>query len=263
MKRLLRRTLRVLCRVPVRGRHRSADLLGRLLAPPGIELLRLGAIDFPVDHSIGVYRRIYYGLYEEQNLAVIRRLVRPGETCIDIGANVGYITSVLAGLVGPTGHVYAFEPAPRCVEILRFLAKVSQVEVVPAAVTHRSGVVTFHETDRILSMGYGYVSDVRQASNSTAHEVDGWALDDFCVDRGIDRVRFLKIDVEGAESLVLQGAQRLLAERRVDYVLTELSGQEDERVRTRDDDVRRLLGAAGYVELTQAGRDVMWRRPEP
>lgn len=118
-------------RLPVRGRFRFADVIGRRLAPAGVETIDLDGIPFPVDHSLAPYRYAYYGVYEEDNVRLARKLVRPGDTVIDAGAKIGYLTTVFAALVGPNGRVFAFEPSRNCSALLSFLDLIPNVEVSP------------------------------------------------------------------------------------------------------------------------------------
>ena len=94
------------------------------------------------DHAPTVHRATY-DLYKRWSDRAERRLlsqlITPGMTVLDIGANIGIYTEFLAKLVGPSGHVVAFEPEQRNVERLRDAArKYKQVEVVHAAVSDTS-----------------------------------------------------------------------------------------------------------------------------
>src|SRR4051794_3980438 len=60
------------------------------------------------DHVIGL--NIVRGRYEEDGIAFVRRVLAPGDTAVDVGAHIGFFTMHMAALVGPAGHVYAFEP---------------------------------------------------------------------------------------------------------------------------------------------------------
>src|SRR5205085_5346004 len=96
--------------------------------------------------------RIYYfGEHDERyETALMKRLLRPGMTCWDIGANIGYYTCLFAAAVGPRGKVVAFEPASRTRE--RLIQNVAlhgfaNVEVLPYALGDRDGEARIHYRD--------------------------------------------------------------------------------------------------------------------
>ena len=157
-----------------------------------------------------------YGTFEVSSIRLVERIVRPGDVVCDIGGNIGYYAIRFSRLVGPTGQVFAFEPVPTT--LLRLRANLRQnactnVTVCPVALTNEAAPVTIYET---ASHG---VAGLRPLSEDTiSHAVDGVLLDDFLqTDRP---VRLMKIDVEGAERLVLQGAQQRIARDRP-YILLE------------------------------------------
>jgi len=138
-----------------------------------------------------------------QERYLIADLVRPGDTAIDVGANIGYYTLMLSSLVGPTGQVLCFEPEPDNLSELRrnvHLNKLANVKVIEAAVGETNGQC--HLTRGINGM-------VCENGNSDL-EVKIVALDSV-IDLRID---LLKIDVEGYEGHVLAGAERLIREHR-------------------------------------------------
>ncbi|MDH3224245.1 MAG: FkbM family methyltransferase [Gemmatimonadota bacterium] len=65
---------------------------------------------FPDDD---VQRRIFFGIFEQKEIALVKGLVGRGDVCLDVGANVGFYACHLGRLVGSTGKVFAFEPEPR------------------------------------------------------------------------------------------------------------------------------------------------------
>jgi FkbM family methyltransferase len=69
-----------------------------------------------------------FGTYEQALVHSIKKLVRPGEICIDVGAERGYITLHLARAVSSGGRVLAFEPDPRAAEILSLIVKRNQID---------------------------------------------------------------------------------------------------------------------------------------
>lgn len=148
----------------------------------------------------------WLGSYEYQKQRLFERTVKPRDIVFDIGANVGFYTLLASTLVGSSGHVFAFEPVPSNVffikEHLR-LNQVTNVTVIEEAVSDSLGVASFADgssrcTGRLASEG-GY--QVRTVS-----------LDELVFNGKAPAPSCMKIDVEGAEMLVLSGAKSLLRE---------------------------------------------------
>jgi hypothetical protein len=120
---LAHRVARRLGTAGVRGASWYWRVADRLAATPEPGIVELGdglavALDASDWSSINSYR----GLYERAEIAVLRAILSPGDTVVDIGANVGYLTMVAARAVGPTGRIVAVEPSPRLVGRLHELA---------------------------------------------------------------------------------------------------------------------------------------------
>src|SRR6266849_3209453 len=159
-------------------------------------------------------------------------LVQPGNVAFDIGANVGLYSVLLSRLCGPTGRVWAFEPVPetywRLHETLA-LNRCGNVTALQEAVYETDGVVRVnvfepeHSEWNTLGKPTMRANDGSPVLPSTAVDVPSVTLDQFCKRKGIERINFLKVDVEGFEMSVFVGAQRLLREHRVDYICFEIS----------------------------------------
>ncbi|TCH99798.1 FkbM family methyltransferase [Roseococcus sp. SYP-B2431] len=156
-----------------------------------------------------------YGTYEIATVRAVRQILRPGDVVVDIGANIGYFSIRFSQLVGPGGSVFSFEPVPTTrARLLRNIAEngCGNVTVCPVALMDRAASVTIFETE-----SHG-VAGLRELSeNTTAHPVEGVRLDDYLSPP--KPVRLIKIDVEGAERLVLQGGEGLIARDRPHIVL--------------------------------------------
>jgi FkbM family methyltransferase len=129
--------------------------------------------------------------------------LRPGGVFVDVGANVGFHTVAAARLVGGAGHVYAVEPQPWALDLLRanvWRHGLANVSVLPYAASDASGTLR-------LSVEPGHRSGARIAEAGDL-EVDAARLDDLLPDVVVD---VLKVDVEGAEPLVLRGARAILS----------------------------------------------------
>lgn len=139
---------------------------------------------------------------------VLRRLVQPGMTVADVGANIGLLTLLMASATGPNGKVIAFEPEaiPRSnLEKMKYLNGLSWVEVRDQAVGEKAGRLTFHVSDII---GHSSLYALPEAEEARTVEVEVVRLDDVAPAKRIDVV---KIDVEGAELDVLAGMQGVIA----------------------------------------------------
>lgn len=158
---------------------------------------------------------LFGGGFERAELACARALARAGTAAVDVGANVGVYSVVLARAVGPTGRVLAFEPAPDNVRRLEEnLARngLRNVDVHGVALAARPG-------ELVLRLGadpaYHSTGDVFEGRASGDEvRVPSLRLDDVWRDAGAPRVTFVKVDTEGAEAAVLEGAEELLARER-------------------------------------------------
>ncbi len=157
------------------------------------------------------------GDYEPRTTDLAAKLLQPGSTFVDIGANIGWFT-LLAAKLG--SKVYAYEPEPGNVELLeRSLQKNGflDVEVRPIALGDHDGTVPLW----ISEESAGWHSTVERRGNRKI-DVPCRSLDSLFPTQRLDLV---KLDVEGAEPLVLAGASRLLAERRMTTILMEWNAE--------------------------------------
>jgi FkbM family methyltransferase len=163
----------------------------------------------------------------------IPRLVRPGDVAFDVGANIGVYSVLLSGICGQSGRIWAFEPVPEtCWRLRETLALNRCANVLPiqAAVCESDGIATMNLFDpgHCVWNSLGRPEMGPDGSKVLPHgsiEVPSLSLDSFCDREGIDRINFLKVDVEGFEISVFRGAERLLREHLVDYICFEISQQ--------------------------------------
>lgn len=147
-------------------------------------------------------------VYEASKFRALRTVLRPRDVFVDVGANKGDFSLTAARLMRDTGTVLCVEPEPANVAwIERSVARnhYQSVEVLPVALADRSGTATLH-----LGEKSGWHSLVKHHEVATTGEltVPTVTLDDVLAERGLARVDAIKIDVEGAENTVLDGASR-------------------------------------------------------
>jgi len=161
-----------------------------------------------------------------------KRLLRPDDLFIDVGANVGAY-SLWAASLG--AGVIAVEPDPATAELLRENIGLNSfdIEVLQAAATNRPGVVRL--TEGLDAMNH--------LDDSGDLEVRAITIDSLLGNR---RARGIKVDVEGAERLVIEGARAALSERRIDFMQLEWNSASEVRFGETRQPLRELLTAMGY-----------------
>jgi FkbM family methyltransferase len=182
--------------------------------------------------------------------------------CLDVGANLGQITIHMADLVRPDGRVHAFEPVPAIAHRLReHLAEndLERVAVVhEAALSDANGEFALHVAEP-GELNQGMASLVNRAHPKLVREitVPTIRLDDFVRQQGLERLDWMKIDIQGAEPLLLEGAARTLAELKPD-LLIEVSPGDLASLGKTSHDLLALLEQHGYklfeVRGARAGR---------
>lgn len=174
-----------------------------------------------------VGRAIHFGKsYESQETEYLKKTITTEATCIDIGANVGYF-SILMAKIACLGRVYAFDPIPLNTALLRASAElngVKNIEIIESAVGGSDGEVSLSQS---TDSAYSSILDTERKSVERIIRVPMITLDTFVHSHCIKSVDVLKIDVEGAEGLVLDGARKFLSDAalRPRVILMELFDQ--------------------------------------
>jgi FkbM family methyltransferase len=179
-------------------------------------------------------RDYFQGEVEPEVQAVLQRVVRPGMIVYDIGANIGFFSLLATKLAGPSGRVVAFEADPEIAERLRENVGRNSgavIRVEENAVWSSGGEVCFARADVKQSpdRGLGHVTGSQAQEESATIRISAVALDEYAATSGAPD--FIKCDVEGAETEVFRGAQRLLEEKRP-VILCEMNGEENRRAVT-------------------------------
>jgi FkbM family methyltransferase len=169
-----------------------------------VELVRFQRFSiFASNEDLAVGRHVRSGTCEPGVAAIFSRYVKPGMSVVDIGANIGYLTMLLASLVEPSGLVVAVEPNPENIKLLEASRRVNgfdQVLVIQAAAGRETGLLALN-----ISHSNGMTGDlpVKLDAIFGAHPVPCFALDAILPkDR---RINLVKIDTEGAELNALIG----------------------------------------------------------
>ena len=225
--------------------------LGRLLTP-GHTLEQVVIDDdivIELDLSVPFYRSLYFhhDLSLTEETILLKRLLEPGDTCVDVGAHIGYVALVAAKY---GRRVLAVEPGPTTYRRLQRNLTLnprlaSKVVSLPMALADHAGTMTLLDSERQpnrASLAYRPL-DAREV------QVEVRTLDQVVAEHR-DRVSFLKIDVEGAELDVLRGGEATLRQQRP-LVLCELNEDLQAAFGRTCRDIIGFFEALGYV-----GREV-------
>jgi FkbM family methyltransferase len=220
-------------------------------APHGLTQVKVAAGDlagYIILLDMQIDKDYWLGTYEPELQAALHELIPSGAIIYDVGANIGYVSLLLAKAAGIHGHVYAFEALPGNAE--QWLQNValngmeSRLSLYAGAVTDCAGPVRFlvHASG---GMGKAAGSAGRADQYQSEISVPGISLDEFVYRQGNPPPQVVKMDIEGGEVLALPGMRRVLAEARP-LMLMELHGPESSR--------------AAWETLTAAGYTICWMR---
>ena len=178
-----------------------------------------------------IYIRLGFGRRSEavEYIYLLPQLVRRGDVCIDIGANLGYYSRPLSRLAGDDGHVYAVEPVPVIGRVLRRnLRRCGNVDIFPYALGSENRRITMSNdsvrTDGYFGTGRNRVDDSDAERAATAATFDAEMRRGSELFGGLERVDFIKCDIEGYEVHVMRELLPLL-ERHRPTVVIETGGE--------------------------------------
>jgi len=162
---------------------------------------------------------------DEPDLTIVRRLVAPGATAVDLGANIGVYTKILSGLTSPSGRVVSVEPVAETFEVLSRNVRalgMANVTLVNAAVSDTTEVVSMVVPDYESGGANFYQAQVVDGAPDRPPtgrhvRVRSTTLDDLL--SGHERVDFVKCDVEGHELKCLIGAESVIANHRPAWLI--------------------------------------------
>ncbi len=225
---------------------------GSLNTPLLVEDADVGPILIdPIDSGVGHEIRLTKS-WEPGEGRFIRAFLRPGMNAIDVGANIGYFTLLMARAVAPVGRVLAIEAEPENFRLLRANVErndLAHVELLPVAAYRAPGLMRITRND--ANRGGSQVAG--PAGDRTAWPVQAVRLDDVLHPDAV--IDFVKIDVEGLDHTVIQGLEKTL-QRWAPTILVELNPGAIEVHGESVDEVLRLYRELGY-ELKLLGGDAL------
>jgi len=202
-------------------------------------------------------------LYEQETSQVYIDLLQQGDTFLDIGAHIGYYSLLAASLVGTSGQVFSFEPnADNLLQLKEniMLNQYASVQIFPFAVGDENKEVNFFENQdndgghALWDVGK-HDFNIKSRENSQTFTVQMKTLDSLFSESKIDSLKLIKMDVEGCEAMVLEGATQLLKTHQYPFVISEINRFALSEMGSSEDEVRNKMNSLGYecYVLTEAG----------
>ena len=196
-----------------------------------------------------IQRYLYlFGTWEPNLTAWIRSRLKPGDTFIDVGANIGHFSLLAASLVGPVGRVVAIDASPHFAAALTLTAAANgyrNIRVVDSAVSATTGELSFYIKDH---NNLGGTTSVRPRNQPLpSFRAAAASLPDLLTPTELETSRIIKIDVEGAEADVVDGLLPYLGKLRQDAeIAIEISPNRLARQGRTAAEVIAALSAAGF-----------------
>lgn len=249
---------------PYRGRGRIIALLSFLHRLTGTSASREIAAGIKMDFnlSVGIERSMYFDFYENTLLRVIAQELLPGDTVIDVGANIGYISAHMAAAVGTNGTIHSLEPSTRVYGRLAAFAERAnrhgyKIRVEQTALWDSPGQtrLTYPVSDNIgwISSVDGFMKPHNVVDEETVPRV---RLDDY-VDRHVQRIpKLTKIDVEGAEYFVLDGLTNFFESGHRPAIICEIAPNSFKHFGRQPGDLFSPMHKYGYSASTMDGQNV-------
>ncbi len=215
----LTRTKKIISMLPQRARlrvakklydYQSAEINGIDLVAP---LQDDGLVCFINTKDLIGWKIFFLGEYEAGTNRALSKYIKKGDVVIEAGANLGSETLLLSRMVGDGGHVYGFEPNPYTFERLSINVAINElknVNVYDIAIGEKDGEISFN----IYPKGFcnpGMSSKYMATSQTRKITVQQQTLDSFVAAKGISKVDFIKMDIQGAEMDLLNGAHVTLS----------------------------------------------------
>jgi FkbM family methyltransferase len=226
------------------------------------------AVTFLPASVLFAVKKLYYSrtirTFWEPDIEPIKRLVKPGDSVIDLGANIGWYSHVLANLVGENGRVYSIEPIPDTFRLLSAVASargLKNIELLNVAVSDKDGSAVME----IPLHGYGgknfymakIVSGASPAGSSTQRYTVPVRSLDSLFQSIAPLVSFIKCDVEGHELAAFRGAGKFMELQRP-AIMIEVAGQFEKEGSTAHE-LYGMLKSYGYKPFIFDGKHLKER----
>jgi len=178
--------------------------------------------ELEVNHEFHIY--MIMGFTEKAFNPILKKILRQGDTFVDVGAEVGFISALAGNIIRKTGKMLVFEPDPRIFPRLKKHLEFTKGNDVPETIifdkacSDYEGEVTMHLAP---VFGQSYLHNQKLENKNNLVQIKTVTIDNVIKKEGIKNIRLLKMDVEGHEISALRGLKNALSEKMIDYIIIE------------------------------------------
>jgi len=219
-------------------------------------LIKINGINFNIDLELdSAMHSMYFGSYQPEITSLLKRFLREGDTFIDIGSNVGYISAFALGLVGKAGNVHSFEPVPQYFSRLRKIQEDNldySLHVNEVAVGKHEGTAKIAVTN-LRNIGWNTMVPDFMSKNTIGEEIEISVirLTDYLSTKDVQNLRLVKIDTEGFEFQVIKGFQEYLRKMEDPPILIiEIAPSAYPKLNSTGSEFAHFMSELGYVALS-------------
>jgi len=231
-----------------------------ILSPPQNCMLTIKDVKFRVDIDLDpLIERMYFGLYQFEITSFLKKHLRPGDTFIDIGANIGYISAFGLSLVGKTGQVHSFEPVPAFFNRLAMIKNDNpdyHIYANNVALGENTGVSSIAVTN-LNNIGWNTLVPNYMSEDTIGKKIDVpvMRLDYYLLSKKIQNIRIVKIDTEGYEFPVMKGiSEYLIQTKQLPVFIIEVAPDAYPLLNLTLKDFQEFMKGFGYVAYNIVGK---------
>jgi FkbM family methyltransferase len=198
-----------------------------------------------VDKRVTPVDTFNFDMYEKEDSEMLFKLVKDGDKIFDIGANIGWYSNLLAKKL-PNSTIYSFEPIPETFAQLKrntILNESNNVLINNVALSSKKEKISFYYSPTVT--GASSMVNITENSDMVKLECITSTLDDFVQENNIDKLNFIKCDVEGGEFLVFKGAKETILKHKP-IIFTEMLRKWSAKFNYHPNDIINLFKSVGY-----------------
>lgn len=208
-----------------------------------------GNLKIAVNTAVYVEWELFFrGYYEKRVIDLMKKLIADGAVAMDVGANVGTHTLVMAKLVGSAGKVFAFDPDPESLGRLReniSLNAFTNIKVLSVALSDHAGKASlFSYSDKMTDHGTASLYGLPKLEKGGV-EVGVKMLDTVVAEEKLNRLDFIKIDTRGSDFPIIKGARESIRKFNP-YIVFEYNEENWNRAHVAWEDVQKFFHECGY-----------------